>query len=49
MSIEESAHLLVKLALGAAFLDGGSPDVLLIDAVDNHSVALAAEASYNFV
>jgi hypothetical protein len=44
MSIETSAHLLVKLALGTAFLEGGSPDMILIDEVDRHSTALAAEA-----
>lgn len=44
MSIETSAHLLVKLALGTAFLEGGSPDMILIDEVDRHSTALVAEA-----
>jgi hypothetical protein len=47
MNITESANMIVRLAIGTAALEGGSPDMILIDEVDRLSTALASEAIAN--
>jgi hypothetical protein len=44
MNIEESARMIVRLALGTAAIDGGSPSVILIDEIKKYSHEAANEA-----
>jgi hypothetical protein len=47
MTVAKSADTLVRLAVGKAVLEGGSPDAILIDEIDRFATKLATESITN--